>query len=133
MDIILDSNVYLTDIHLQSNRFANFFDYVRRTRSSIILPALVRDELIHTQREKLTTCMSKVEKELRELRRYSMNKITFHAPYIEGEARHLKALLRKPSKSVRTKFVDNMDDVDLREVIRRGINRVRGGFLTQES
>ncbi|HTE90126.1 MAG TPA: hypothetical protein VK639_14300, partial [Terriglobales bacterium] len=35
--------------------------------------------------------------------------------------------------SVRTKFVDNMDDVDLREVIRRGINRVRGGFLTQES
>ncbi len=46
MDIILDSNVYISDFWLTSNRFANFFDYVRRTRSSIILPALVRDEVV---------------------------------------------------------------------------------------
>ena len=61
MDIILDSNVYLSDIRLQSNRFANFFDYVRRTRSSIILPALVRDEVAQKHREKLTAQLSRVE------------------------------------------------------------------------
>ena len=82
MDIILDSNIYLTDIHLQSNKFANFFDYVRRTGSSVILPALVRDELVHTQRQKFTACVTKVEKELKELHRYAINEIKFHAPHM---------------------------------------------------
>src|SRR5207245_705685 len=116
--------IYLTDIHLQSNKFANFFDYVRRTGSSVILPALVRDELVHTQRQKFTACVTKVEKELKELHRYAINEIKFHAPHMRDETNDLKALFRKPSKGVRTKFVDNMDDVDIREVVRRGINRV---------
>jgi hypothetical protein len=124
MDIILDSNIYLSDLRLQSNRFANFFDYVRRTKSSIILPALVRDEVVQKHREKLTFQVSRVEKELRELRRYAMDKVTFHAPYLKGETNDLKALLRRPSKGVRTKFLASIDGVDLKEVIRRGISRV---------
>jgi hypothetical protein len=124
MNIILDSNVYLSDIKMQSNRFANFFDYVRRTRSNLILPALVRDEVVQKQREKLTIHLSRVEKELKELRRYSLDKITFDAPYLKGETNDLKALLRKPSKGVRTRFLASTDAVLLNEVIRRGINRV---------
>jgi PIN domain len=124
MDIVLDSNIYLTDIRLRSNRFANFFDYVRRTRSSILLPALVRDEVVQKHREKLTIQLSRVEKELKELRRYTMDDVTFHAPYLKGETNDLKALLRRPSKSVRTKFLASMDGVDLKEIVRRGINRV---------
>jgi predicted nucleic acid-binding protein len=52
MDIVLDSNIYLADLRLKSNRFANFFDYVRRARSTILLPALVRDEIVQKQSEK---------------------------------------------------------------------------------
>lgn len=124
MDIILDSNVYLSDLRLQSNRFANFFDYVRRTRSSIILPALVRDEVLQKHREKFATQLSRVEKEMKDLCRYTMKDVRFHAPYLKNETNDLRALLRRPSNSVRTKFLASIDGVDLKEVIRRGIKRV---------
>src|ERR1700730_11393884 len=124
MDIILDSNVYLSDIRLRSNRFGNFFDYGRRTRSSIILPALVRDEVLQKHREKLTTQLSRVEKELKDLCRYTKEDVAFHAPYLKGETDDLRALLRRPSNGVRTKFLASIDGVDLKEVMRRGIKRV---------
>jgi PIN domain len=124
MDIILDSNVYISDFRLTSNRFANFFDYVHRTRSSIILPALVRDEVVQIHYEKLSTQLSRVEKELKELRRYTIDEVAFHAPYLAGETKDLKALLRRPSNGVRTKFLASLDGVDLKEVIRRGIKRL---------
>jgi hypothetical protein len=37
MDIILDSNVYLSDIRMESIRFKNLFDYLRRTRSLLVI------------------------------------------------------------------------------------------------
>src|SRR5438552_19049432 len=64
MDIILDSNIYLTDIHLQSNKFANFFDYVRRTGSSVILTDQVRVETVHTIIQKLTACVTTLDQTL---------------------------------------------------------------------
>jgi hypothetical protein len=124
MDIVLDSNIYLSDIRLQSNRFANFFDYVRRTRSSIILPALVRDEVAQKHREKLTAQLSRVEKELKELRRYTTDDVTFNSHSLDYETKSLKALLRRPSKGVRTRFHASTEGVELNEVIRRGIKRL---------
>jgi PIN domain len=124
MDIFLDSNIWLTDIHLKSNRFANFFDFVRRTRSRVLLPAMVRDEVTNRHADKLAVHVSRVEKELKELRRYALDRVSFQAPYGKGETRSLKALLRKPSRGVRTHFLPTADDVDLDEVIRRGVERV---------
>jgi hypothetical protein len=132
MDIILDSNIYLSDVRLKSNRFANFFDYVRRTRSSVILPGLVRDEVVQKHSQKLAAQLSRVEKEVRELQRYTMKDVTFHPPYPKGETNDLKALLRRPSQGIRTKFVAGTDGVDLNEVVRRGIKRVPPASATGE-
>jgi hypothetical protein len=93
-------------------------------RSSIILPALVRDEIVQKQREKISTQISKVEKEIRELNRYLVDNLTFHAPFPDIQTRNLRALLRRPSERVRTKFLAEADGVDLKEVIRRGVKRI---------
>src|SRR5205814_9120411 len=95
--------------------------------------ALVRDEVTHKHREKLTLHISRVEKELKELRRYAMEKVVFDPPYLKGESNDLKALLRRPSKGVRTKFLAHTEGVDLSEVIRRGINRIPPACESGES
>jgi hypothetical protein len=43
MDVILDSNAYPSDIRMESIKFKNLFDYLRRTQSSLVLPRLVRE------------------------------------------------------------------------------------------
>ncbi|MBN2412421.1 DUF4935 domain-containing protein [candidate division KSB1 bacterium] len=45
MDIILDTNIFVADYKMLSHRFKILFDYLYRTKSSIIIPQLVLDEL----------------------------------------------------------------------------------------
>jgi hypothetical protein len=53
MDVILDSNVYLSDARMESIRFKNLFDYLRRPKSSLVLPMLVVEESIGKYRSLL--------------------------------------------------------------------------------
>lgn len=124
MDIFLDSNIYLSDMRMESNRFSSLFDYIRRTRSHLVLPALVRDEVVARHREKLVEQIRKTEKQFKELQRYSLDKLRLTSPVPKSETNALKRLLRAPAKGIRIKFYPDTDGVDVNEVIRRGINRI---------
>ena len=45
MDIILDSNIFRSDITLRSKEFDVILDYLNKTHSSIIIPQIILDEI----------------------------------------------------------------------------------------
>jgi hypothetical protein len=45
MDVILDSNIYISDYWMQSQNFRFLKDYINKTKSSILLPSVVLEEV----------------------------------------------------------------------------------------
>jgi len=72
MEVVLDSNIYLADLFMESNKFSNLFDFMRRTDSKLLLPALVRDEIVGKHKEKYEGQLRKVTEEIRKLKRYDL-------------------------------------------------------------
>src|SRR4051812_801783 len=65
MDVILDSSQILSDPRMQGSKFQILFRYLRRTSSSLVIPKMVRDEVlaryperIQKSREKLIDALS---------------------------------------------------------------------------
>jgi predicted nucleic acid-binding protein len=61
MDIILDSNVFVRDVSMKHNQFAELFVYLRRTGSNFVVPLVVFQEVIERYREDLKNEVQKVE------------------------------------------------------------------------
>ena len=62
MHIILDSNIYLADVQMTGIGFQNLFALVRRTQSKLVLPHLVREEVVARYLDRLTKATNGVEK-----------------------------------------------------------------------
>lgn len=54
MDIVLDSNIYRSDLMLKSKDFDIMLDYIYKTNSSIILPQIILDEVTSLYKRTLT-------------------------------------------------------------------------------
>jgi hypothetical protein len=46
MHIVLDANIYAADYKLSGVAFKTLFDYIRRTESKLILPRIIREEVV---------------------------------------------------------------------------------------
>jgi hypothetical protein len=128
MDVILDSNAYLSDIRMESIRFKNLFDYLRRTKSSLVLPRLVREETVARYKYMLETQAKKTEQAVDSLNRLiieSNSRIHIIIPEAKYEIRELRKKLREPSKGVTVRYYPETEGVDIADIYLRGINRRR--------
>jgi len=128
MDVILDSNAYLADIRMESIRFKNLFQYLRRTRSLLVLPRLVREEIVAKHRSRLEIQGGKTAKAIEDFNRLRVDptaKISFTKPDPKYEVRNLRKKLRAPAKHVAVRFYDDVSAVDVNEVFLRGVRRRR--------
>src|SRR5712672_81844 len=94
MDVLLDSNAYLSDIRMESIRFKNLFDYLRRTKCSLVLPRLVREETIAKYRHLLEVQAKKTAQAVEQLNRLIIDKGSqIHVPDPDSKyaARKLRA------------------------------------------
>jgi len=128
MDIILDSNIYLSDVRMESIAFKNLFDYLRRTKSAIVMPRLLREEvlskhwsLIEAQGKKVAQAISALNR----LRTDATSKDYFRVPDKRTERRSLMKKLRAPARHVAVRFYPEVDGVDINDVFMRGVNRRR--------
>lgn len=97
MDVVLDSNIYLSDIRMESIKFKNLFDYLRRTKSTLVLPRLVREETVGKYRYKLDNQSRKAASAVQELNKFIVDKkdeIHFDAPDLKYAVR-----LQRPTNS----------------------------------
>lgn len=128
MDVVLDSNIYLSDIRMESIKFKNLFDYLRRTKSTLVLPRLVREETVGKYRHKLDNQSKKATSAVQELNKFIVdkkNEIHFHAPDLKYAVRDLRAKFRAPAKGISVRFYPETNGVGVSEVFLRGVNRRR--------
>jgi hypothetical protein len=128
MDAILDSNSYLADIRMESIRFKNLFDYLRRTKSALVLPRLVREETVARYRHILEVQTKKTEQAVDALNRLIIDpdsRIHFNSPQTKYEIRDLRRKFRGPSKGVAVRYYPETEGIDIADVYLRGINRRR--------
>jgi len=125
MLVVLDTNIFLTDLRLQSINFENLFSFLRRTQSKIVLPRLVREEIVATYRRNLEEAIQKVELAWKPYSKLTLSeRPDFYPVDASVEARELRKRLRNPPKGISIETVLKMDGVDLTEVFLRGIHRV---------
>ena len=126
MDVILDTNIYMRDLKMSGNAFTELIAFLRRTDSRLVVPMLVFDEMSERYRDQLSEKLHKAERAWSEVRKTAMSKIPdFRGPDVNAEVRALKDRLRKPAKDVKAIMYKDLSGVDLQEVIRRGIKRIR--------
>lgn len=126
MDVILDSNVLLSDIRMESIRFKNLFDYLRRTNSSLVIPRLVREEAASKLRSMLETQARKTEQMIEAFNRLRVDKacrIQFVTPSSHREARAYRKKLAALAMNGPIKIYFDTDAANINEVFLRGVNR----------
>jgi hypothetical protein len=128
MDVILDSNAYLSDIRMESIKFKNLFDYLRRTKSSLVVLRLVREETVGKYMARLANQSKKAATAVQELNRLILDKddqTHFYAPDVRYAVRHLRAKFRAPAKGISVVYYPETTGVDVSEVFLRGVKRRR--------
>lgn len=132
--MVLDSNAYVSDFRMESIKFKNLFDYLRRTKSCLVVPKLVVEETVGKLRYLLDNQSKKTASAIQELNKFIINRennICFSAPDAENQIQHLRDNFRMPAKGVTVKNPDT-DKVDVTEVFMRGVNRRRPANIEGE-
>jgi predicted nucleic acid-binding protein len=126
MRIILDSNIYVADFRMKGIAFSNLFDFVRKTQSTIILPRIVREEVVHRYIERFVAQVRETAKAWKPFRylMLSHDPGEFHKPDLKYQIRELRKRLRVPAKDVTIQHSPDMPGVDLNAVALRGIKRI---------
>ena len=135
MDVILDSNQYLDDPRMEGARFQSLFDYLRRTGGLLVVPRVVRDEVLARYQQALDADHSRAVVALRNLRKKAFELQVPERPPNPDYSREVKRLdekLSNPSPGVRSVVAENYSDINVEEVARRGIYRVKPANINGE-
>lgn len=126
MHVILDSNIYLRDAKMEGNQFQELFAYLRRTASRLIIPMIVFSEVAERYRAQLSDEVDKTQAAWNRMRKKTISDVgNFPSPHINSEVRALKNRLRQPATGVQAVLYSDLGGVDMQELIRRGVKRLR--------
>ena len=126
MDVILDANVYLRDVKMEGNQFQELFAYLRRTGSRLVIPMIVFHEVAERYRAQLAEEIARTRNAWNWMRKKAISDLgNFPSPDIRSEGRALKNALRKPAPGVQAVLYPDVSGVDVQELVRRGVKRVR--------
>jgi hypothetical protein len=132
MDVILDANVYYQVIHsqggdfLQTNLFVELMTYLRRTGSRLVIPLLTFYEVVERYRDLLEAAANEARDTWSVLQAVNMTeRPRFPEPNINGELRELRKMLRQPSADIKAVLYTDLSGIDIWDVVRRGVKRIR--------
>ena len=126
MNVILDSNVYVSDYRMENISFKNLFDYLKRTGDTLVLLRIVREEVVaHFARD-----LKKRGKEVAEAWRgyralHFPDKFPeFTKPDIANQKKLLRDRLMKPSDAIVVTYHADTTRISIDDVFIRGIHRI---------
>jgi len=128
MDVILDTNQYWPDPKMERPGFQLLFDYLRVTGGSLVVPRIVRDEVLAKCRVELEAEHSRTVTSLRELRKRAFKLDVPKDPSDldhPEELRLLEEKLKAPGAGVNSVVLPDYSDIDIGEVAKRGIQRIK--------
>ncbi len=126
MNVILDSNVYISDYRMENIAFKNLFDYLKRTGDSLVLLRIVREEVVAHFARDLRKRANEAEKAWKAYRHLHFpNKLPkFTEPDIDDQSKHLRKRLMKPSAAIATAYHADTSKISIDDVFIRGIHRI---------
>ena len=126
MDVILDSNIYISDFKLAKPWFSALFDYLRRTGSEIILLEPVREEVLATFERKWTEKWNAIKAATESLKLIGASAPAgVRAPAMKGDSLALNSRLLHPSKDIKSRFYSDYLDFGVDDVVKRGARRIK--------
>jgi hypothetical protein len=75
MDIIIDTNIIKKENFLRSKKFTTLIDYLRKTKSRIILPQIVKEESISLYKKDVSSALTVTKNKIEELSRTCHNPV----------------------------------------------------------
>lgn len=123
MDIILDTNIIISENFLRTKKFAVLIDYLKKTHSRIVLPQIVKEESISQYEKMVSSKLIEATKKIEDFSKicFTPVAIDFNIEVI-NEARNYIAYIQKLSKDGLLYEIP-YDDKFLHEVVFRMINR----------
>jgi hypothetical protein len=126
MHVILDSNIYVSSYRMDTISFQNLFDYLNKTKSSLVLPRLVREEVVADYVKDLKKAAKVAKEAIHDCRRVQLKPpATFSMPTLSNEKREMRQHLMKPKPGVSLIYLAKADGVQIDNVFMRGIQRRR--------
>lgn len=127
MHIILDSNIYASDYRMTGVAFRTLFDYMRRTKSELVLPRLIREEVVLDYGRRLK---SEAKKFAEVWGKYNYldidaDKRTFTKPDVGYAMKKMRRRLMRPSDAVVPLYLSETTGVSVDDVFIRGARRTR--------
>ena len=126
MDVILDSNVFVSDYHMDGIAFKNLFDYLKRTNSALVLLRIVREEVVGKFGRELKKSWKDAAEawEPYRLLHFPKKLPRVNKPNIEDQRRSLRKRLMKPADGVNLSYRADTSGISIDEVFIRGIKRM---------
>jgi predicted nucleic acid-binding protein len=129
MDIILDTNIILTDFFLKSKSFKVLFDYLAKTNSDLLIPEIVFKETIHKYEEKLISELSNYDNTVNKLNSLLddtvFKKVNIDISKKVSKYSNFLKNVKKPSYDSSKEIIVKYKDSFLEETIRRAIYRLK--------
>jgi len=133
MDVIVDTNIVASDFAMRKNRFANLLDYLRRADSALVICKVVWDEALAEYTTRLKGDIDRVTAAWEKLNesRFTYGQ-SLDLPVRAQELQAFENNLKAPAKGVKVIIHGDYSGVDINEVVRRGVHRVRPASDTGE-
>ena len=132
MDVILDSNIYIGPLLSQrrnifrSNVFVELFTYLRRTKSSLVIPGPVLHEVIKKYSDLISESIKQGQDSWTSLQLTAMSAVAdCFLPNHDAEVKAFQQELLNANRGFEVTILEDYRDISLAEVVRRGVNRVR--------
>jgi hypothetical protein len=126
MDVILDSNIYISDLTLSKPWFLSLFDYLRRTNSDMVLLEPVREEIFGYFDRKIGEGWASVKAVNSKFESLGAQRpFPARRPRAGAETLKLGNRLMKPYRDITSKFYSEYLDFGVEDVVRRGARRIR--------
>ena len=127
MHIILDANIYAADYRMKGVAFQSLFEYMRRSESKLVLPRVIREEVVIGYGRRLKSETKAFEEAWRKYRHVDLSDAVprFQKPDGGNEMRKLRKKLMEPTVGLDPIYVPELTGGFLQEAFMRGIHRTR--------
>jgi len=127
MDVVLDSNIFRSDISLRSKEFDILLNYLAKTESTIVIPQIVFDEIKGLYTREFTNRLATLRKAANNMNLVLINvdnHIKFYDFDIASENSKYEEFIKKHLK-IRDEYIIPYNNDYLPEISRRAINRIK--------
>jgi hypothetical protein len=127
MHIVLDSNIYAADYRMTGVAFRTLFDYLRRTESRLVLPRIIREEVVSNYGRRLKSAAKEFAEVWNRYRHVDLedDREVFHPPDIGYAMKALRRKLMTPVEGVVPVYIPETKNVSVDEIFMRGVHRTR--------